>query len=72
MITVYSRPDCYGCKATHRALSKKNIPYTSIDVSQDPGAHDYVKSLGYTSLPVVVTDNEHWSGYRPDRITSII
>ena len=35
------------------------------------GAMDYVKSLGYQQAPVVVTDGEHWAGFRPDKIAMI-
>jgi len=30
-----------------------------------------VKSLGYMQAPVVVTDDGHWSGFRPDKIASL-
>jgi glutaredoxin-like protein NrdH len=28
-------------------------------------------ALGYLRAPVVVTDTEHWSGFRPDRCKSL-
>jgi glutaredoxin-like protein NrdH len=28
-------------------------------------------SLGYLQAPVVVAGNEHWSGFRPDRIKAL-
>jgi protein involved in ribonucleotide reduction len=30
-----------------------------------------VKSLGYLQAPVVVTDEDHWSGFRPDKIDEL-
>ena len=30
-----------------------------------------VKELGYLQAPVVVTDDEHWSGFRPDKIDAL-
>jgi glutaredoxin-like protein NrdH len=28
-------------------------------------------ALGYLQAPVVVAGNEHWSGFRPDRIKGL-
>lgn len=36
-----------------------------------PEAVEKIKSLGYLQVPVIVTDTEHWSGYRPDKIQSL-
>ncbi|HAZ98329.1 MAG TPA: NrdH-redoxin, partial [Halomonas sp.] len=30
-----------------------------------------VEALGYRQLPVVVVGEEHWSGFRPDRIQAL-
>ena len=37
----------------------------------DDAAAEYVKGLGYMQAPVVVTDDEHWSGFRPDKIEAL-
>lgn len=41
------------------------------DVSTDEAALEHVKSLGYMQAPVVVTDDDHWSGFRPDKIATL-
>jgi glutaredoxin-like protein NrdH len=71
-VTVYTKPACVQCTATYRALDKAGIEFSSIDISEDPAARDYVMALGYLQAPVVVTDGEHWSGFRPDRIKSLV
>lgn len=71
-ITVYTKPACVQCKATYRALDKEGIEYEVVDISQDPEARDYVMALGYLQAPVVVAGDDHWSGYRPDRIKSLV
>ncbi|MCK1801456.1 MULTISPECIES: glutaredoxin-like protein NrdH [unclassified Brevibacterium] len=71
MITVYTKPACVQCNATYRALDSKGIEYRSVDLSTDPNALDVVKAMGYMQAPVVVTDNDHWSGFRPDKIAAI-
>lgn len=70
-ITVYSKPACVQCDATYRALDKNGLDYVIVDISSDAIALDYVKSLGHMQAPVVVAGEEHWSGYRPDRIRSL-
>lgn len=70
-VTVYSKPKCVQCTATYRALEAKNVPYEVVDMSVDAEALETVKGLGYLQAPVVVADEEHWSGFRPDRINEI-
>jgi glutaredoxin-like protein NrdH len=67
-VTVYTKPACVQCNATYRALDKKGIAYETVDLSQDPAALDRVRALGYMQAPVVVTEQDHWSGFRPDKI----
>lgn len=67
-ITVYSKPMCVQCDATYRALDKQGLDYRSVDVTQDIEALEYIKGLGYQQAPVVIAGEDHWSGYRPDRI----
>lgn len=69
-ITVYSKPRCVQCDATYRALDRSGTPYRKVDVSADPEALQYIINLGYQQAPVVVVGDEHWSGFRPDRIAA--
>ena len=70
-ITVYTKPACVQCSATFKALDKQGIGYDKVDITLDNEARDYVMALGYLQAPVVVTENDHWSGFRPDRIKSL-
>jgi glutaredoxin-like protein NrdH len=74
-ITVYIKPACVQCNATYKALDKQGlkpgVDYEKVDISLDSGARDYVMALGYLQAPVVVAGNEHWSGFRPDRIKAL-
>lgn len=70
-ITVYTKPSCVQCNATYRALDAKGIDYQILDLSEDPTALEHVKSLGYLQAPVVITDEDHWSGFRPDKINEL-
>lgn len=69
-LIVYSKPSCVQCTATYRALDAKGIEYTFVDLTTNPAALEYVMDeLGYSAAPVVVaSDQDHWSGFRPDLI----
>jgi len=71
-ITVFSKPACVQCDATYRALNKHGLEYTVVDISTDAEALESVKALGYQQAPVVFADGDHWSGFRPDRIKSLV
>ncbi len=71
MITVYTKPACVQCNATYKALDKHGVAYDVVDITANPEARDYVMALGYLQAPVVVAGNEHWSGFRPDRIKAL-
>ncbi|MCV7038598.1 MULTISPECIES: glutaredoxin-like protein NrdH [Mycolicibacterium] len=70
-VTVYTKPACVQCTATCKTLDKNGIAYTTVDITADDNARDYVLSLGHLQAPVVVTADGHWSGFRPDRIAAL-
>jgi glutaredoxin-like protein NrdH len=71
-VIVYTLPACVQCDSTKRLLSRSNVEFTTVDLSTDDEAMATVKSLGYSAAPVVVAGQEHWSGFRPDRIAALI
>ena len=70
-ITVYTKPMCVQCDATKRALNKAGLEYTLVDITEDAAALSHVKSLGFMQAPVVVTETDSWSGFRPDKIAEL-
>ncbi|MFI8595841.1 glutaredoxin-like protein NrdH [Kocuria koreensis] len=70
-ITVYTKPACVQCNATYRALDKRGISYDVVDVTEDAQALEHIKGLGYMQAPVVETEDDHWSGFRPDKIGTL-
>ena len=54
------------CNATKKALDRAGLDYEVVDISLE-----YVLSLGYMQAPVVEVDGDHWSGFRPERISSL-
>ncbi|ADG79567.1 Glutaredoxin-like protein NrdH OS=Tsukamurella paurometabola (strain ATCC 8368 / DSM / CCUG 35730 / CIP 100753 / JCM 10117 / KCTC 9821 / NBRC 16120 / NCIMB 702349 / NCTC 13040) OX=521096 GN=Tpau_2971 PE=4 SV=1 [Tsukamurella paurometabola] len=71
-ITVYTKPACVQCNATYKALDKAGLEYRLVDITEEPEARDYVMALGYLQAPVVVAGEDHWSGFRPDRIKALV
>ena len=71
-VTVYTKPACVQCNATYRALDKKGIAYEIVDMSQDPAALERVRGLGFMQAPVVVTETDSWSGFRPDLLKALV
>ena len=70
-IIIYSKPDCVQCNATYRALDKHGIAYEVIDLTQDAQALGQVRAMGYQQVPVIVAGDDHWSGFRPDKISAL-
>lgn len=70
-ITVYTKPSCVQCNATYRALENRGLEYEIFDLSVDEKALETVKELGYLQAPVVITDTDSWSGFRPDKIEEL-
>ncbi|MCB1257513.1 MAG: glutaredoxin family protein [Microthrixaceae bacterium] len=72
VITVFSKPRCPQCHATQRWLAQRGVQHVVRDVTVDTAARAQVLSLGYTAAPVVVVGDEHWSGFRPDRLRGLV
>ncbi|MCT4708558.1 glutaredoxin-like protein NrdH [Enterobacteriaceae bacterium H11S18] len=70
-ITIYTRNDCVQCHATKRAIESRGFAFELVNLDQQPEAADDLRAMGYRQLPVVVTDQESWSGFRPDMINRL-
>lgn len=70
-VTLYTLPSCVQCDSTKKVLQKNKISYNEIDLSVDDSAMEMVKALGYASAPVVIAGEEHWAGFRPDKLSAL-
>lgn len=70
-ITIYTRNNCVQCHATKRAMESRGFDFELIDIDHHPDAADSLRAQGYRQLPVVVTDDASWSGFRPDMINRL-
>ncbi|MGY2747826.1 glutaredoxin family protein [Arthrobacter sp. UYCu723] len=70
--TVYTKPQCPNCDKTKSYFEAKGITYTSVDITGNPAALEYITTeLGYSQAPVVINnrdDEDHWSGLRRDKL----
>lgn len=74
VVSVYTTgPDCMRCVLTKRVLTKRGVQFLEVDIRNNGAAREYVvDDLGYTEAPVVVvTDEDHWSGFRPDKLEAL-
>lgn len=67
---VYSKPDCVQCTMTTKLLGKLGVEHDTINIMESDEAYAFVtQRLGYMQAPVVVIDDDtHWSGFRPELI----
>lgn len=72
MITVYSKPACVQCEQTKKLLTKHGLEFDTIDITKDVDAYNKVVEMGFMSAPVVVTDNDSWAGFQPDKINGLV
>jgi glutaredoxin-like protein NrdH len=72
MTIVYTKPQCVQCEATKRMMDKLGVEYTTVDIVENPAELDKLIEMGYRAAPVVVADNESWSGFQPDKITTLV
>lgn len=70
-ITIYTRNDCMQCHATRRAIESRGLTFELINLDLHPEAAEDLRAQGYRQLPVVVTEQESWSGFRPDMINRL-
>lgn len=70
-ITVYTKPNCPQCEATKRQFNRQGLAFDAIDITKDPSALDMLREAGFMQAPVVMTGDDAWSGYRPDKIRAL-
>jgi glutaredoxin-like protein NrdH len=71
-IAVYTKPGCIQYLATIRAFEHADLHFATISITAQTQAqaHDFIMSLGYLQAPMAVCGSSHWSGFRPDRVTT--
>jgi glutaredoxin-like protein NrdH len=68
MTTVYTKPNCVQCDMTKRYMDKNGIAYDTVDITENPEALEMILSLGFSSAPVVISEEGSWAGFQPDKL----
>ena len=62
MIKVYGKSNgCANCAIAKETLERHNIEYKFIDVMEDKGALDFIKSMGYRQVPVIENEGDWYT-----------
>ena len=71
MIKVYSLENCIECEKTKKRMRRKGIEFIEKKIEENPGIRSFAKEQGFMKAPIVVTENESWSGFNPRRIDAL-
>ena len=72
MIKVYTNPNCTQCEQTKRFLDKVGLKYETISFIDDQEALKTFIEMGFKSAPIVVTDNDTWSGFNMSKLNKLV
>ena len=71
-VIVYSNPNCVACEQTKRFLTVKGVVFESKMISESPEIFPLIEEKGYASAPVVVAGEDSWSGFRLEKLSTLI
>jgi glutaredoxin-like protein NrdH len=71
-ITVYSNPNCVQCDATKRWLTTNKINFDTKLISDSPEIEPLIQEKGYVAAPVVIAGTQSWSGFRLEKLKSLV
>lgn len=72
MIKVYTNENCVQCEQTKKFLDKEEIPYETISLMDDKESLARFIDMGFKSAPIVETHNDIWSGFKLDKLKSLV
>ncbi len=72
-VVIYSTPTCPYCKRAKDYLSRKEIPYTDINVAQDrDAAKEMIQKSGQMGVPVITIGDEVVVGFNQALLDSLL
>ncbi len=71
-VTVYSTPNCVQCRQTKVVLQREGIVFTEVDLTEHPDKLEEFKAKGFVAAPIVTTDTKTWSGFKLNKIMSLV
>lgn len=71
-VIVYSNPNCVQCEQTKKYLTLKGVEFESKMIQDSPEIMPLIEEKGYKAAPVVVAGDNSWSGFRLDKLSSLV
>lgn len=72
-VVVYSKDDCMQCQFTKSFLTGNQVPFETVNLTEQPERADEVREMGFQTLPVVVIEGEEpFFGFRPEKLDHLI
>ena len=74
MLTVYTTQTCSQCALVKRYLMAKNIPFETVDVTNDEKMRDMLFSLtGYRVVSITTNDagDKYVVGFKPEELKNL-
>ncbi|GAA1720100.1 hypothetical protein GCM10009831_32750 [Dietzia cercidiphylli] len=72
LVTLYGRESCPPCIRTKKLLDQAGVAFLYVDIDEDPDALEGLTEQDWvTALPVIITPELQWCGYRPEHIRTI-
>ena len=71
-VIVYSNPNCVQCEQTKRFLTLKGIEFEEKMIADSPEIMPLIQEKGYKAAPVVVAGDDSWSGFKLDKLNSLV
>jgi glutaredoxin-like protein NrdH len=53
-------------------MDKLDIKYSTVDITVDTEAFEMLVARGFKAAPVVVTDDDAWAGFNPEKISGLV
>lgn len=70
MVKVFTKRNCIQCKMTKRKLQELRVPFKEYRL-ENADAAEYVRQMGFMHAPVVITDDDSWSGFQPSKLEQL-
>jgi glutaredoxin 3 len=72
-VTVYTTPTCPWCQKLKGFLHDEGIPFTEINVAEDPDkAREMMDKTGQRGVPVTTVGDQVVIGYDPEALRELI
>lgn len=71
-VTIYTKDNCMPCKMMKEQLEKNGIVPNEVNIDRDESAIDQVRSLGFSTVPVVQAGKMVFNGFQPHMIPKLM